>query len=118
MEQPDDWNKPLNREEDNTYITAAQMKFFLNRDFGLEKFKCRDAEFVDYYSLCRIYNLVSDIMEKDEDAAIMYWDEKKEVVSMGFPTDGVVAKALSSIEPTLKLEDDPFDEEDYDYLGP
>ena len=113
-----DFNQPINREEDNTYITVAQMKFFLNRDFGLEKFKCRDEEFVEYYNVCRVYNLVSDLMEKNEDAAIMYWDEKKEVVSMGFPTDGMVAKALSGIEPSLSLDDDPFDEDDYEHLGP
>jgi len=110
-----DFNQPVNREDDNTYITVAQMKFFFNRDYGKEKFQCRDEEFIEYYNLCRVYNLVSDLMENDEDAAIMYWDEKKEVVSMGFPTDGTVAKALSGIEPHATF--DSHDEgEDFDYL--
>ena len=111
-----DFNQPVNREDDNTYITVAQMKFFFNREYGKEKFQCRDEEFIEYYNLCRVYNLVSDLMENDEDAAIMYWDEKKELVSMGFPTDGVVAKALSGIEPHATFEvDDEGD--DFDYLG-
>ena len=105
------YNDPLHKEPDGTYITQPQMQFFLNRENGEEDFKCGDPEFVEYYNLCRIYNLVSDIMEDDEDAAIMYWDPKKRIVSMGFPEDGVVEKALAGVDPLTSEWDD--DDEDY-----
>lgn len=43
----------------------------------------------------------------------MYWDEKQGVVSMGFPTDGSVAKALAGIEHAGVIDDE--DEEDDDF---
>ena len=101
------YNDPLNIEPDGTYITRSQMQFFLNRKDGAEKFKSGDPEFVEYYNLCRVYNLVSEIMEEDEDAAIMYWDDKKGIVSMGFPTHGIVEKALAGVDPlVIDIHDD------------
>ena len=105
-----DFQEPLNIEPDGTYITVGQMQFFLNRDDGKEKFKAAHSEFMEYYNICRVYNLVSDIMKEDEEAAIMYWDDNKKVVSMGFPTDGVVAKALGQFEPQEIYEQDEDDE--------
>ena len=49
-------------------------------------------------------------MEEDPDSAIMYWDNKKEVVSMAFPAGGTVSKTLSGIEAHPLL----FEEEDED----
>ena len=110
-----DFGEPLNEEPDGTYITAGQMQFFLNREDGIEKFKTGHEEFLEFYNLCRVYNLVSNIMEIEPEAAIMYWDEKKQVVSMGFPTDGTVSKALSGISPQsiLAEEDDDEDEDEF-----
>ena len=99
MDDKFSFQERLNEEPDGTYITSAQMQFFLNRENGKNKFKDADPEFLDYYNLCRVYNLISDIMEDDDDAAIMYWDDKKAVVSIGFPTEGIVAKTLSRVEP-------------------
>ena len=93
------YNDPLNIEPDGTYITKSQMQFFLNRKDGLDKFTSGDPEFVEYYNLCRVYNLVSEIMKEDEDAAIMYWDDKKEIVSIAFPTEGEVAVAVDKLAP-------------------
>ena len=112
-----DFNEPLNEEPDGTYITIGQMQFFLNREDGKEKFKSGHREFMDYYNLCRVYNLVSQIMSEDEDAAIMYWDSRKNIVSMGFPTDGVVALALSGIESDVCLFSSDEDEEDEEDWG-
>ena len=92
------FQQPLHEEPDGTYITVGQLQFFLNRKDGEEKFKTSDAEFIEYYNLCRVYNVVSKIMEDDEDAAIMFWDEKKQLVSLGFPEDGEVASTLSKVE--------------------
>ena len=111
------YNDPLNIEPDGTYITRCQMQFFLNRKEGEKKFKCGDPEFVEYYNICRVYNLVSEIMVDDEDAAIMYWDDKKGIVRMGFPTHGVVEKALEGVDPLVvdinEDDDDDFGWGDY-----
>ena len=89
------------------------MQFFLNREDGIEKFKTGHEDFLEYYNICRIYNKVSNIMDDEPEAAIMYWDDKKEVVSMGFPTDGSVSKALSGISPhSIMSEEDEDEDED------
>ena len=92
------FREPLNEEPDGTYITIGQMQFFLNRRDGKKKFKSGSEDFMEYYNMCRVYNLISEIMEEDVDAAIMYWDPKKEIVSVGFPASGVVSTALSDID--------------------
>lgn len=52
-------------------------------------------------------------MDKEPEAAIMYWDDKKGVVSMGFPTDGTVSKALSVISShSIMSEEDEDEDED------
>ena len=79
------FDEALNKEPDGTYITAAQMRFFLNRENGLKLYEDKSDTFIEYYDICRVYNLVSDIMKKDETAAILYWDEKQASVSMAFP---------------------------------
>jgi hypothetical protein len=106
-----EFNEPLNEEPDGTYITIGQMQFFLNRVNGRRLFKEGSEEFLEYYNLCRVYNLVSEIMEDDADSAIMYWDDKKGIVSMGFPSKGKVALALSGMEQSLMEVDE--DEEEW-----
>ena len=106
-----DFGEPLNLEPDGTYITVGQMRFFFNRENGEELFQKKDSEFIEYYDLCRVYNLVSDLMEKDEESAIMYWDDKKQVVSVSFPSKGSVATALASIAPHGTQSDDDEDDD-------
>ena len=106
-----DFNEPLNEEPDGTFITVGQMQFFLNRRNGKKLFKEGSDEFLEYYNLCRVYNLVSEIMKDEPEGAIMYWDPKKSIVSMGFPSKGTVALALSRMEPSVMgLVDDEDDE--------
>jgi hypothetical protein len=100
------FREPLNEEPDGTYITVGQMQFFLNRKNGKRMFKSGSVDFIDYYNMCRVYNLISEIMESNEDAAIMYWDSKKEIVSVGFPATGLVATALSYMD---TIEDSDMD---------
>ena len=104
------FREPLNEEPDGTYITAGQMQFWLNRSDGTKMFKEGNPEFFSYYNKCRIYNLVSDIMEYDEDSAIMYWDGTKEAVSIAFPADGEVAEHLSGIDLRTESIDDYDDD--------
>lgn len=106
----ENFNDPLNLEPDGSYITLGQMQFFLNRKDGLTMFRTGSEEFWDYYNLCRLYNLVSEIMEYDSTEAIMYWNHKKGVVSMSYPKGGVVADAISQMElhTTKKNNDDEW----------
>ena len=67
-----DPSSPVSKEPDGTYITVGQAQFFFNREDGVEKFRSGHSDFVEYYNLCRVYNMVSDIMEKEPEAAIMY----------------------------------------------
>jgi len=92
-------NNPLKKEPDGTYITEAQMRFFLNRKNGSKLYFERSDEFVEYYDICRVYNLVSDIMLQDSEAAILYWDEDIEAVSIAFPSAGKAARAIGKIKP-------------------
>ena len=91
------FREPLNKEPDGTYITVGQMQFWLNQSKGSEKFKVADPEFLDYYDKCRVYNLISDIMEDNEEAAIMYWDSSIQGIAIGYPERGDVADALSTV---------------------
>mgnify|MGYP005825744485 CR=1 FL=1 len=117
MDNDSSFDEPVNIEPDGTYITAGQLQFFFNRDFGKEKFESRNSEFMEYYDLCRVYNLVSDIMEDDEDSAIMYWDEKKEIISLGFPASGLVAHAMSGINAHGFMEESDDDDEHWGFSG-
>ncbi len=105
-----DFQEPLNEEPDGTYITCGQMQFYLNREYGQDSFSSGDEDFMEYYNLCRVYNVISDIMKTDSDAAIMYWDNRKETISMGFPTNGIVAATLATTKPSAFYEGGEEDE--------
>lgn len=102
-------------DDNGLYITVAQMQFFLNRRDGEQKFKNSDAEFLSFYKNCCLYNLIYDMMEKNEKCAKMYWDPEAESVSVSFPVKGFVAKALATIAHFFSDEDE--DEEDEDIYG-
>jgi len=109
------FGEPLNEEPDGTYITVGQMKFFLLRKNGQRHLQLGSPQFLEYYNTCRIYNLISDIMEEDEDAAMMYWDHEKGRVSMGYPAIGKVSDALAHVRLDEMFTDDKNDGNDYDY---
>jgi hypothetical protein len=44
-----------------------------------------------------IYNLISDIVEKDQSAASLVWFEEEQSVAFQFPQEGKVTKALSNV---------------------
>jgi hypothetical protein len=113
-----DPQEPLHEGPDGTYITVSQMQFYLNRQHGLKKFQNAHPEFLEYFNLCRVYNLVSDTMDSDPECAIMYWDDKKEVVSFGFPDKGKVARKLSRIRNVKTfIYEDEDDEDDWEMFS-
>jgi len=109
------FREPLLNEPDGTYITKAQMQFFLNRPKGTKKFATKTGSFLEYYNVCRVYNLVSDMMEDDDTCAIMYWDGRRGTVSMAFPASGTVASAVDDIQlhtsPNRQKFNDYFDDD-------
>mgnify|MGYP003679995217 FL=1 len=104
------FNEPLQGEPDGSYITFGQMQFFLLREEGKELFQTGSEEFWDYYNMCRVYNLVSEIMEYDPKAAMLYWNSKQGTVSMGYPAKGEVAEAISHMEPAIPGHDEELDD--------
>ena len=105
---PRDTSSPFMIEPDGTYITIAQMKFFLNSTKGEEAWHERKESFVKYHNMCRVYNLVSEVLEVDPTAATLYWDSSKESISMAFPVNGCIAKAIRGMR-ILKETDYGFD---------
>ena len=43
-----------------------------------------DHEFLRYLKLCKVYNLVSDLLEQYPSDGFFYWDEDKECMSFAF----------------------------------
>lgn len=109
-----EFREPLLVDEAGLYITAAQMQFFLNRKNGKKKFKAADAEFISYYKNCCLYNLVYDMMEKNESCAKMYWDENNQAVALAFPMRGRVAAALAEVAALFCGSDGENPDEDED----
>jgi len=103
------YREPIEVDLDGTYITEAQMQFFLNQKGGEQQALEAGPKFLEFVNLCRVYNTVFDMMEEDEESAIMYWDEKRQVISMGFPAGGKVAKTLSSL--TMRQDVPTWEEE-------
>jgi hypothetical protein len=108
------FREPLLVDDSGLYITAAQMKFFLNRINGKEKFRSGDSEFINYYKNCCLYNLVYDMMEDNAACAKMYWDESTKSVALSFPIRGKVAQVLTEVAASFGGLDgeDPDEDED------
>lgn len=85
---------PFMVEKNGLYMTYAQTQFFLNRENGENMMATNSPVFIKYYKNCCLYNLVYDMMEKDPDCAMMYWDSDNETVAMSFSVDGEVAQKL------------------------
>jgi len=88
---------PIYVDMSGCYITAAQLRFFLNREGGRQSFISGSSEFKDYFEGCKVYNLVSDMMLRDPECASMYWDEKMRSPVFTFPVNGKVARKFAKI---------------------
>jgi hypothetical protein len=82
---------------DGSYITVPQIKFFLNREEGRRKFLLPDDDFLKYLKVCKVYNLVSDLLEKYPEDGFFYWDEDKGCVSFAFVEGQTVATLLDEL---------------------
>ena len=102
-----DPNAPFKIEQDGTFITNAQMRFFLNSLKGEDAWHERRPAFKKYSSMCRVYNLITEVLEINPTAAIIYWNADKGNVSVSFPVDGAIANEIQ----LLKL----LEEADYKY---
>ena len=102
-------------EPDGTYITAGQMQFYLNRPHGKRNFESGTPNFMEYYNICRVYNVISDLMEEDPDSAMFYWDWKKDRMAMAYPSSGPVSKALALMDRTDNEDDEDDEDGDIDY---
>ena len=112
-----EFREPLLVDESGLYITAAQMRFFLNRKNGKKKFKTGDSEFISYYKNCCLYNLVYDMMDLHPGCAKMYWDEANQCVALAFPMRGRVAVALAKVAAFFGDSDGEDFDEDEDTFG-
>jgi len=107
------FREPLGIDQSGGYITAGQLQFFLNRPRGKAHFQSQHVEFKKYYFSCCMYNIVYDMLEDDSDCAKMYWDTKKECVSVSFAVNGKVAKALSLIQTSFFEDIEDPDEDSF-----
>lgn len=122
-----EYREPLVWEEDGTYITIAQMQVFLNED-PHKSIGERFNEWLKYYNLCRMYNMVFDTIEEDPDCGYLYWDTEKEVMSATYPETGLLQQKIDNFK-ALSFEDastlsdildsgiEEFDEDEEDDWG-
>ena len=103
-----EYHDPIYYDESGCYITAPQLRFFINRDGGRSKFINGSTEFREYFRSCKTYNLISDMMDEDATCGKMYWDEDFNTVVFSFPVGGVVAKKFME-KGLLSSDDSPDD---------
>lgn len=111
------FREPLHRDDDDLYITAGQLQFFLNRPNGEQKFRSGDVEFLVYLQECKMYNIVYDETEKNIEAATIFWNPETESINYEYPTEGTVMKRFDD---SGILYDDLYiieDDEDDDIYG-
>lgn len=91
-------------------MDSSKHKIFLDRDKYVYKYQFRflkniiktdstfgSAELQELMDKFIVYNLISDLHEKDTSAASLVWFEEEESVAYQFPSDGTVVSSLSGI---------------------
>lgn len=100
-DQEFEFREPFDTDENGFYITIAQANFWLNNQDG-EYDPFNSPDFLEYYRKCCFYNFVYDMLEEDPTCGMMFWDSKKECISLAFPTDGIIARKLDECGPLDK----------------
>jgi hypothetical protein len=95
----------LIEDETGLYVTEAQLNFFFNRPNGEVKFEYNVPEYQDWDIMCKIYNLVYDMSEKDPSLGHIYWDHIDQCVAFYFPKDGKIHQKLKEYKIDLDFED-------------
>jgi len=93
------------------YIYRYQFRFLKNIIKNEPNFSSVDLkESIDKFV---IYNIISDIEEKDNDAASLVWFEHEGSVAYQFPQKGKIINALSNVGYDLPYLDFFDDDEDW-----
>ena len=82
---------------DGAYITVPQVKFFINREEGKRHFLQAHEYFIKYLKVCKVYNLVSDLLVQYPEDGFFYWDEEKGCVSFAFLEGKTIATLLDHL---------------------
>ena len=90
--------------DDDRYLYKYQFKFIRNVIKLDHKFSSSDLQ--EFLDKMIVYNLISEIQDKDKEAAQLVWYEDEDSVAFQFPTEGPVVSSLSSIGYGLPDEDD------------
>tara|TARA_R110002051_G_scaffold309096_1_gene381508 strand:- start:401 stop:703 length:303 start_codon:yes stop_codon:yes gene_type:complete len=91
------YRRPVLFDQDTgAYVTATQIKFFLNKKNAITQIKNKTSEFSEYIDFCKFYNFFWDITTHDPNQGFMFWDHEAETIAFQFPAKGKVAKYLST----------------------
>jgi hypothetical protein len=89
---------------DNTkYLYRYQFKFVKNVIKSDNQFSSSHLQ--ELMDKIIVYNLISEIQEKDETAAQLVWFEEEDSVAFQFPVKGAVVSSLSGIGYSLPEDD-------------
>ena len=91
------YHDPIYTDKSGCYITAPQLRFFINGEGGRSQFINGSKEFLTYFHSCKTYNLISDLMIEDATCGKMYWDEGFGTVVFSFPVHGLVAQKFMEV---------------------
>ena len=78
------------------YVTAAQVKFYLNKRNAANQIKNKSTEFSEYIEFCKFYNFFWDETEINPAEGYMFWDHESETIAFQFPRKGKIAKYLAT----------------------
>ena len=84
-------------DEDGFYVTGYQLTFFTNDSKGKVNYFMKDPSFLYFIGQCKIYNFISDLMDKDEQNITMCWDEDQEEICFVFPQGGEIARVIKKL---------------------
>jgi|TARA_R110000824_G_scaffold7932_1_gene36201 hypothetical protein len=97
------YREPLFTEEDGTYITIGQTRFFMNQ-YPDTPLRYREPDFTKFYNSCRVYNLVMDAIDCNSTFGFIYWDPELETISVSYPKGGPLSDIIDTIEPMEYLD--------------
>ena len=91
------------------YIYRYQFRFLRNIIKTDATFT--SSQLSEYMDKFVVYNLISDIEEKDQSAASLVWFEEEESVAFQFPQEGKIRTALARVGYELPEIDDYEDDD-------
>lgn len=89
--------------DETKYLYRYQFKFIKNIIKSESNFSSADLQ--QLMDKIVVYNLISEIQEKDRMAAQLVWFEEEDSVAFQFPIQGTVVSSLSSIGYGMPDED-------------